>query len=160
MGGQSLHKIMFSGPPFWAPKGPRGLRGPRPWPGAPKMGPGVKNIKVAGRKTMQNPLVNAPNGAICCKLWSQTMSGVGPKIWGGKLVQIWGANWFKSETLGPSKLCDGSPKSRFSHFGKSGKFGTQFGSIWGAMGSKMASIWRLRSHVKSRAVSRSLQGAA
>ena len=88
------------------------------------------------------------------------MSGVGPQIWGGKLLQILGANWFKSETLGPSKLCEWSPKSKFSHFGKSGKFGTQFGSMWGAMGSKMASIWRLRSHVKSRAVARSLQEAS
>ena len=39
---------------------------------------------------------------------------------------------------------------------KSGNFGPQFGSIWGAMGSKIASIWRLRSHVKSRAVATSL----
>ena len=41
-----------------------------------------------------------------------------------------------------------------------GQFGPQFGCIWGAMGSKMASIWRLRSHVKSRAVARSLQEAS
>ena len=33
--------------PFLAPKGPPGLRGPRPSPWAPKMGSGVKNIKVA-----------------------------------------------------------------------------------------------------------------
>ena len=37
---------------------------------------------------MQNPLVNAPNGAICCKLWPQTMSGVGPNFGVD--------NWFKS----------------------------------------------------------------
>ena len=69
-------------------------------------------------------------------------------------------NSSKFETLDPSKLCEGCPKSRFSHFEKSDKFGTQFGSIWGAMGSKMASIWRLSSHVKSRAVARSLQEAS
>ena len=30
VGDQSLHKIMFSGPPFCAQKGPPGLQGPRP----------------------------------------------------------------------------------------------------------------------------------
>ena len=32
---------------------------------------------------MQNPLVIAPNGAICCKLWPQTVLGWGPQILGG-----------------------------------------------------------------------------
>ena len=30
---------------------------------------------------MQNPLVNAPNGAICCKLWPNPFWGWGAKIW-------------------------------------------------------------------------------
>ena len=39
------------------------------------MGYGVENIKVAYRKTMQNPVVDTPNGAICCKLWPKTILG-------------------------------------------------------------------------------------
>ena len=67
MGDQSLHKVMFFGPPFWAQKGPRAFQALALGLGAPKMGSGVKNIKVRESKTMQNPLVNAPNGAICYK---------------------------------------------------------------------------------------------
>ena len=83
VGDQSLHKVMFFGPPFWAQKGPRASQALDLGLGAPKMGSGVKNIKVGDSKTMQNPLVNAPNGAICCKLWPQTILGWGPQILGG-----------------------------------------------------------------------------
>ena len=44
---------------------------------------GAEKTKVGECKTMQNPLVNAPNGAICCKLWPQTVLGWGPQILGG-----------------------------------------------------------------------------
>ena len=82
MGDQSLHKVMFFGPPFWAPKGPLGLWAPRPGPGAPKMGSGAENIKVGESNTMQNPVVVAPNGAICCKLWPQNILGWGANFLG------------------------------------------------------------------------------
>ena len=97
MGDQSLHKVMFFGSPFWPPKVPLGLPGPRCGVGAPKCGVGapkmgsrVKNIKVAYRKTMQNPLVVAPNGAICYKLWPKTILGWGHKFWGPHpRIRIW-----------------------------------------------------------------------
>ena len=55
--------------PFLGPQRAPGLPGPISGVGGSKNGSGVKNIKVAYRKTMQNPTVLAPNGAICCKLW-------------------------------------------------------------------------------------------
>ena len=84
MGDQSLHKVMFFGPPVWAQKGPRASQGLPLGLGSPKMASRVKKIKVRESKTMQNLLVNAPNGAICCKLWPQTVFGWGPQILGGK----------------------------------------------------------------------------
>ena len=83
VGDQSLHKVMFFGPLFGPNKGPGPPRAYLWGWGAPKMGSGVKHIKVRKSKTMQNPLVNAPNGAICCKLWPQTILGWGPQILGG-----------------------------------------------------------------------------
>ena len=70
--------------PFWGPKKSPGL--PRPTSGVG--GPGSKNIKVRESKTMQNPLVNAPNGAICCKLWPQTILGVGAPNFGEQPLPI------------------------------------------------------------------------
>ena len=87
-GNQSLYKVMFFGPPFLGPKRPWASQGLPLGLGAPKMGSGVKNIKVRESKTMQNPLVNAPNGAICCKLWPQTILGWGPQILGGQPLPI------------------------------------------------------------------------
>ena len=72
------------GPP--GPPGPRcGVRAPRCGVRAPKMGSRAKNIRVAYRKTMQNPPVNAPNGAICYKLWHQAVLGWGAQILGWPL---------------------------------------------------------------------------
>ena len=39
------------------------------------MTPKLENTKVACRKTMQNPVVDNSNGAICCKLWPKTFLG-------------------------------------------------------------------------------------
>ena len=61
---QSLHKNTFSGPPFSAKEVGQDLRGPRARPQASKMGCEVWNTNVGASKTMQDPLVNAPNGAI------------------------------------------------------------------------------------------------
>ena len=58
-------KSCFPGPHFGPKKVPQAFGDPDPDLGLQKWGP--------GSKTMQNPLVNAPNGAICCKLWPQTM---------------------------------------------------------------------------------------
>ena len=46
------------------------------------MGSGVENIKVAHRKTMQNPLVDTPKGAISCKSWPKNISG-----WAGQNLE-------------------------------------------------------------------------
>ena len=83
---RSLHKIMFFGPPVLGPKNDPRLLGPRCGAWAPKIGSGVKCIKVAGRKTMQKTLVVAPNGAICCKLWPKTILGVGAPNFEGPSV--------------------------------------------------------------------------
>ena len=58
------------------------------------MGSGVENTKFAHRKTMQNPVVDIPNGAICCKLGPQTILGAPPlnPKWGpsGPEAPFWG----------------------------------------------------------------------
>ena len=41
---------------------------------------------------MQIPLVNAPNRAICCKLWPNLFWWWGAKIWGPHPKMVWGHN--------------------------------------------------------------------
>ena len=85
MGNHFLHKTIFCGSHFRSKKvpGPAGtLRCPNLGSGVPKIVPGVENTKVACRKTMQNPTVGIPNGAICCKLWPKTIFGGEPSLRG------------------------------------------------------------------------------
>ena len=159
MGDQSLHKLMFSGPPFWAQKGPRAFGAPDPDLGLQKWGLGSKISKLGNQQPCRIHS-QCPKRGHMLQVMAPTMSGLGPKFG----VE----NWFKSggktgSNLRPWTLPNcgrGLQNQDFRIFGKSGKFGPQVASIWGAMGSKMASIWRLRSQVKSRAVARSLQEAS
>ena len=95
-----MDSAWFFGPPLWGQKGPRASQGLPLGFGAPKMGSGVKHIKVRESKPMQNPLVNVPNGAICCKLWPQTILGWGPKFWGATLSH-WATTLPQGQTLLP-----------------------------------------------------------
>ena len=91
MGSHFLHKTIFFWAPFLVQKGPRPSRNP---PGSKSGIWGPKNrsrgrtycTKVACRKTMQNPVVGIPSGAICCKLWPKTIFGRDPVSGGVKVA--------------------------------------------------------------------------
>ena len=50
------------------------LQDPNLGPGSPKISSAIENTKLACQETMQNPVVDIPNGAICCKLWPKAIS--------------------------------------------------------------------------------------
>ena len=75
MGDNFFPNIMFVRAHMLAEKGPQPSRGSNLGSSVPKMVPGVENTKLAYRKTMQNPVVGIPNGAICCKLRPHTILG-------------------------------------------------------------------------------------
>ena len=79
MGDHFFHKTIFFQVPFSGKKGPRPSWGPNLKSGVPKIVPRVENTKVACRKTIQNPVVGIPNGAICCKLGPKTILGPPPR---------------------------------------------------------------------------------
>ena len=83
VGDQSLHKVMFFGSPFWAPKGPPGLPGPRcgVWApkcvaGAPKMGLGQK-YQSCVLKNHAEPTGRCPKRSHMLQVMAPNHFGVG-----------------------------------------------------------------------------------
>ena len=79
MGDHFFHTTIFFQAPFLVKKGHRPSRGPNLGSGGSLKSPRVENTKVACGKTIQNPVVGTPNGAICCKLGPKTILGPPPR---------------------------------------------------------------------------------